>query len=128
MVGCLPPFAPVVLLQREIEAGAIGMWSGSIGSIPAGWLLCDGSNGTPDMRDRFVRGAGSTIAPGLTGGTAIHTHTDTTSGHDHLTIGSPHLNAGGAIEAWFEDEAMTLTTDTGDNTPEFYALLYLMRS
>jgi hypothetical protein len=44
------------------------MWSGSIASIPAGWALCNGSNGTPDLRDRFVVGAGNTLAVGATGG------------------------------------------------------------
>jgi microcystin-dependent protein len=56
------------------------MWSGSIGSIPSGWFLCNGLNGTPDLRDRFVVGAGSTYAVGATGGSAnavvvSHTHT-----------------------------------------------------
>lgn len=63
-----------------IPAGAIMLWSGSIGSIPAGWYLCNGSNGTPDLRDRFVVGAGSTYAVDATGGSAdsitvSHTHT-----------------------------------------------------
>jgi hypothetical protein len=44
------------------------MWSGSIGSIPTGYVICNGSNGTPDLRDRFVVGAGNTYAVGNTGG------------------------------------------------------------
>lgn len=48
--------------------GGIIMWSGSIASIPSGWALCNGSNGTPDLRDRFVVGAGSSYNPGATGG------------------------------------------------------------
>lgn len=68
-----------------IPAGAIMLWSGSIGSIPAGWYLCNGSNGTPDLRDRFVVGAGSTYAVDATGGSAdaitvSHTHTVTSTG------------------------------------------------
>lgn len=51
-----------------VPTGAILMWSGSIGSIPAGYVLCNGSNGTPDLRDRFVVGAGNTYAVGNTGG------------------------------------------------------------
>ena len=42
-------FAPV-------PSGAILMWSGSSDLIPDGWLLCDGTNGTPDLRNRFVVG------------------------------------------------------------------------
>lgn len=49
-------------------AGVIVLWSGSIGSIPAGWVLCNGNNGTPDLRDRFIVGAGSTYAVDASGG------------------------------------------------------------
>lgn len=52
----------------SVPAGAIIMWSGSIGSIPTGYVICNGSNGTPDLRDRFVVGAGNTYAVGNTGG------------------------------------------------------------
>jgi hypothetical protein len=51
-----------------VPAGGIIMWSGSIGSIPSGYYICDGSNGTPDLRDRFVVGAGTSYAVGNTGG------------------------------------------------------------
>lgn len=47
---------------------AIAFWSGTIASIPSGWQLCDGTNGTPDLRDRFVVGAGNTYSIGNTGG------------------------------------------------------------
>jgi hypothetical protein len=64
-------------------AGMIMMWSGSIASIPSGWLLCDGASGTPDLRNRFVVGAGSTYGVNATGGTAdsivvSHSHTAST--------------------------------------------------
>ena len=45
-----------------IPSGVIVMWSGSIAAIPAGWVICDGTNSTPDLRDRFVVGAGSSYA------------------------------------------------------------------
>jgi len=51
-----------------VPTGAIIMWSGSIGSIPSGYVICNGSNGTPDLRDRFVVGAGNTYSVGNTGG------------------------------------------------------------
>ena len=74
--------------------GGISMWSGSVASIPSGWVLCNGSNGTPDLRNRFVVGAGSTYAVDATGGSAdaivvSHTHTATSTstvtdpGHKH---------------------------------------------
>jgi microcystin-dependent protein len=65
--------------------GMILLWSGSIASIPSGWALCNGTSGTPDLRDRFVVGAGNTYAVGATGGSTTrslieanlpsHTHT-----------------------------------------------------
>jgi hypothetical protein len=90
IVSATPPAA------TPIPAGGIFLWSGSIGSIPAGYVLCNGSNGTPDLRDRFVIGAGSTYAVDGTGGSAnaivvSHTHTATSTtaitdpGHTHST-------------------------------------------
>jgi len=82
-----------------IPAGLIAMWSGSIGSIPSGWYLCDGSNGTPNLTDRFIIGAGSTYAVNGTGGSTTatltstnlpaHTHTATVTdaGHAHNYAG-----------------------------------------
>jgi hypothetical protein len=82
------------VLANGIPSGAIVMWSGSIASIPSGWYLCDGSNSTPDLRNRFIVGAGSTYAVAATGGSAnaivvSHTHTASSSssvsdpGHTH---------------------------------------------
>ena len=45
-----------------IPKGGIIMWSGATTAIPQGWALCDGTNGTPNLRDRFIVGAGSTYA------------------------------------------------------------------
>jgi hypothetical protein len=75
--------ATTAFVRDIIPAGLISLWSGSVASIPSGWLLCDGSNGTPNLRDRFVVGAGSTYAVDATGGSAnaivvSHTHTATT--------------------------------------------------
>ncbi|MEO9964877.1 MAG: hypothetical protein ABJF11_03760 [Reichenbachiella sp.] len=51
-----------------VPQGGIIMWYGSIASVPTGWALCNGSNGTPDLRDRFIVGAGSSYSPQSTGG------------------------------------------------------------
>jgi hypothetical protein len=53
-------------VTAAIPAGIIMLWSGSQATIPSGWLLCDGTNGTPDLRGRFIIGAGS-IAASVTG-------------------------------------------------------------
>ena len=71
--------------------GMIMLWSGSTGSVPSGWALCNGSSGTPDLRDKFVVGAGNTYAVDSTGGSAnavvvSHNHTgstNTTGNHAH---------------------------------------------
>lgn len=60
-----------------VPRGSIVMWSGSATNLPAGWALCDGSNGTPNLSDRFVLGFNPAIpanAIGQTGGTTNHTH------------------------------------------------------
>jgi hypothetical protein len=91
IIGATPPAA------TPIPTGGIFLWSGSIGSIPAGYVLCNGSNGTPDLRDRFVVGAGSSYAVNATGGSAdavvvshSHSATSTDSGHTH-----GYVNPGG---------------------------------
>ena len=81
-----------------VPSGGIIMWSGSIATIPTGWLLCNGSSGTPDLRNKFIIGAyvdsggiANTTITGSntqTGGskdaiTVSHTHTATDSGHNH---------------------------------------------
>jgi hypothetical protein len=85
------------VLANGVPSGAIMLWSGSIASIPSGWLLCNGSSGTPDLRDRFIVGAGSTYAVTATGGSAnaivvSHTHTATSTvtdpGHTHTPVTS----------------------------------------
>jgi hypothetical protein len=58
----------------SLPAGLIVMWGGLVANIPAGWALCNGQNGTPDLRGRFIKGTGSD--PGATGGTASHVHAD----------------------------------------------------
>ena len=91
ILGVIPSVAP-----SSVPTGCILLWSGSIGSIPAGFVLCNGLNSTPDLRDRFVIGAGSTYAVDGTGGSAnaivvSHTHTATSTtaitdpGHTHST-------------------------------------------
>lgn len=59
-----------------LPAGLIVMWHGLLSNIPSGWALCDGQNGTPDLRDKFVKGAAAGQNPGATGGSATHTHAD----------------------------------------------------
>ena len=97
-----------------IPTGVIVMWSGSIATIPSGWALCNGSNGTPDLRSRFIVGATSdastgvtfnantgavsgAYAPGNTGGSVAHQLTTAEMpAHDHDIYGGY-----GTIPDWF---------------------------
>ena len=76
--------------SSSIPAGAVftrGMviaWYGESNAVPTGWHICDGTNGTPDLRNRFIVGAGSSYAKGATGGEAQHTLIGTeTPLHNH---------------------------------------------
>ena len=52
--------------------GMVVMWYGASNEVPAGWHICDGTQGTPDLRDKFVVGAGNKYAKGATGGEESH--------------------------------------------------------
>jgi len=105
---------------------AIAIWYGSTSNIPTGWVLCDGTNGTPDLTDRFVMGAGTT-APDVTGGSIQHTHTYTGDGHDHFVDTYPDGPGAGAV---FSDSmslrAESGTTELGGDRPAFKSLCYIM--
>ncbi len=139
-------------------AGMIIMWSGSIASIPSGWALCNGSNGTPDLRDRFVVGAGSSYAVAATGGSkdaivVSHTHTASSSvtdpGHTHtanivneILAGGPFSTVrpvplgSGTIGMTTATTGVTVSTSvsstgssgTNANLPPYYALAFIMKT
>jgi microcystin-dependent protein len=67
--------------QAQLPKGVIVMWSGNMDEIPEGWSLCDGTKGTPDLRDRFVVGAGSSAHVGVKGGSYSHGHKQDTHSH-----------------------------------------------
>lgn len=123
-----------------VPSGVIVMWSGTASAIPSGWALCNGQNGTPDLRDRFVVGAGSTYAVGAKGGEATHTLTvDEMPKHGHRidsSMGKALINySGGSFWAVEEMEVGSLlhNTDTSgsssphNNMPPYYALCYIMK-
>lgn len=78
--------ATTAFVRDIIPSGIITMWSGSIATIPTGWALCNGQNGTPNLIDRFVVMAGSTYNVGSTGGSKdaiVVSHTHTQAAHNH---------------------------------------------
>ena len=97
--------------STALPSGGIILWSGATNNIPTGFVICDGSNSTPDLRNRFVVGAGSTYAVDATGGSAnatipTHNHSATSSvtdpGHKHLSaqgVEFPAYGTRGAINS-----------------------------
>ena len=138
--------------EELVPTGLIAMWSGSNAAIPSGWALCDGSNGTPNLRDRFIVGSGSTYATGNTGGAdskatssnGDHNHDGNTGGHALTVAEVPDLNTlvvGGGADPETVVEGLTGTgnahthsissdgahTHTVDVRPKYYALAFIMK-
>jgi hypothetical protein len=142
------------ITSQLIPAGVIVMWSGSIVSIPSGWYLCDGNNSTPDLRNRFIVGAGSTYSVAATGGSAdaivvSHTHSAsvTDPGHTHNINGYAFGASGPATIPSGTNEyvvnrivadsnttgisvanSTTGSSGTNANLPPYYALAYIMKA
>ena len=124
-----------------IPIGGIIIWSGSTGSIPDGWGLCNGSNGTPNLQDRFVVGAGSGYAVDATGGSAnavliAHSHVhnnDIVEEGNEFSIGPGNRSASSKNDSTVitgvdaSGNASTTQTGTNKNLPPYYALAYIMR-
>ena len=139
--------------SSSIPSGCIIVWSGAVGAVPSGYYLCNGLNGTPDLRNSFVLGAGSTYSVGQTGGSTdavivSHTHTAsvTDPGHNHnyttATASSSTANSFTAGTGTTINTGTTTTASTGisvsnsttgvsgtnANMPPYYALCYIMKS
>lgn len=108
-----------------VPIGGILMWSGLVANIPSGYALCDGTDGTPDLRGKFIIGAGGSYSPADTGGAATktlevanlpahthtvsgdtaaggsHTHSVTDAGHSHIASnGSGFLTSSGGTGSY----------------------------
>jgi microcystin-dependent protein len=123
-----------------IPVGGIIMWSGA--TAPAGWSLCNGQNGTPDLRDRFVVGSGASYAAGATGGSGSvtlnanqmppHAHGFADSSVNYDITSTP----GGAYQFGFiygTSVTQKVTDSAGggqpvDIRPPYYALAFIMRT
>jgi hypothetical protein len=135
--------APVTVtpkqLNNPVPIGVIMMWSGLIAEIPAGFVLCDGTNGTPDLRDRFIVGAGATYGERTVGGA---TSTGTAGSHTHtingttesLTVGTAAVQAGTGttVVTSVVPQSHTHTANlVGDHQhtslPPYMALAYIMK-
>lgn len=109
----------------------ICLWAGAVVDIPAGWALCDGNAGRPDLRDKFVIGAGDTYAPDDNGGAVNHTHEFTGNGHTHgipNTLGCPGAGVNLCLDGEDTDSAPAAGTTGSDGVlPPYYALCYIMK-
>lgn len=134
--------APVAIAGGpDIPSGIIVLWSGMSADVPIGWDLCDGSDGTPDLRDRFVVGAGGTYIPGETGGldevtltTAqmpAHSHSyNDYYWHDSGNVASYSTPTGDDVGQRLQTVRTTSFaggSDPIENRPPYYALAYIMK-
>ena len=132
-------------MVEAIPPGLIAMWSGAVNAIPTGWALCNGANGTPDLRNRFIVGAGSSYAvhsasgSTTTGATTlalsqIPSHTHPYSGSTVGGSGMWHNNEGKLAHGGGEGGnayAIGYAGGSGSHThstiPPYYALAYIMK-
>ena len=134
----LETVAQIFAERFGIPAGIVVMWSGAADNIPSGWVLCDGTNGTPDLRNRFIVGAGSTYAVGATGGSdTVKLTVSQMPSHKHT------MNAASGTEDPFKSYYVPKGNDMGggtfstnaagssaahENRPPYYALCYIMKA
>jgi hypothetical protein len=126
--GALPTMQTIT----SFVTGMIMMWYGTVATIPSGWFLCNGSNSTPDLRNKFViaadadsGGVAKTTVTGAatqSGGTAdavvvTHTHVATDTGHTHTTtaFGAPGAQLSGGGGSGTALGAITSSTNTALN-------------
>ena len=119
-----------------VPVGGIIMWSGATNAIPSGWALCDGQNGTPNLQDKFIVGAGSTYAVDATGGSADATLVSHT--HNLLYNHGSFGGSSGAVTPRSGNTPVTpgisgrVSTEgssaTDANLPPYFALCYIMKT
>lgn len=114
--------ATTAFVHSVLPYGTIVMWYGSVEAIPSGWALCDGTNSTPDLRNRFVLGAGSTYAVNTTGGSTntvvvSHTHSASVTNPGNFITGTIGVDTGDS--AGLFSSASGAFTLTGDVNEEF---------
>ncbi len=128
-VAALVPLLLVVgivgFAHDEVPSGTIVAWFPSPGVIvpPKGWFVCDGNNGTPDLRDRFIYGTADVVEVGMDGGGEGHQHSGTTS-HVGASSGEDDKDhkRTGAHSHTFE------TSVDSAELPPFVRLIYIMKA
>lgn len=121
-----------------IPSGAIIAWSGAESKIPIGWALCNGANGTPDLRGRFLLGASVSHATGSKGGEETHTLTvGEMPAHAHDGTKSTEKTAYYGSNSFAEvvtsiSNTSSATSKTGgdqahNNMPPYYTICWIMK-
>jgi len=126
MVGLVSPFATPSQLVHEFFNGAIVAWSGLLSKIPRGWVLCDGDNGTPDLRDRFVRGAENQGKMRKTDGSLTHVHNNIGGSHRHSLKGGTDIAFSPGFDLLTLTAIPAFTTETATSEPDYYSVAYIM--
>lgn len=107
------------MVEEVFPDGIIALWGGLVADIPAGWHICDGTNGTPDLRDRFLlsTGGGQPYSPGDTGGAATVTSTAsiTIAGHTLTEYEIPKHTHGTVLDRYADGAVETI--DNVGSTP-----------
>ena len=121
-----------------VPVGGIIMWSGATNAVPSGWALCDGQNGTPNLQDRFIVGAGSSYSVNDTGGADSVTLTvDQIPPHTHTYIDQyVVINAGYRPWPANNNDCQQRNVNSGsagggqshENRPPYYALCFIMKT
>jgi len=100
----------------NVPVNGIIMYSGALSSIPNNWALCDGSNGTPNLVDKFVRGTASQAYIGNTGGTdsaTMPSHAHKGPAHSH---NAAHTHSAGTGNDGGHQHSMTTKLDGAKGT------------
>ena len=119
---------------ESFVTGMIIAWYGSIANIPSGFVLCDGNNNTPDLRDRFIIGAGNNYAVDATGGSkdaVLVSHFHTTLNFVGRSNYAEPRNFGVGTDGNLNSTGNTDTkgeSGTDKNLPPYHALCYIMKT
>lgn len=149
----MPPYAQ--FLARPTPRGMIQIFTGLLSAIPKGWVLADGLNGSPDLKDRFVKGIATPLTnPGLLGGAntvtlvsatvASHDHTIVSYSHTHRVTGSSSAGGSGGYKRRNSAISSTKSTDPRDppeqnfqssggggaheNKPPYYEVAFIFKT
>jgi len=129
------PSASGTLVTEGVPSGCILMWSGASSAIPSGWVICDGTNSTPNLTGKFIKSA--TTAGGTGGSSTTGAHTLSIAempSHTHPYEGGSSSQGGQYWGINYYGKALNTSATGGGGShthtsePEYFALIYIMKS